>query len=130
MEAVLDLIPERGPTQIPLDKIVHLATGHLPATKPRTRSNVVVDAHHRERIGLLEHHSDHAPDLDRIGRRSVDLDIAQKHAPRGPCARGRLMHAVEAAEKRRFSAAGWPDDGGHGPDLEREIDIADRLRRP
>src|SRR5215204_4730547 len=63
LELVLDLVPEGGPAQRPLDQVVHALWLH--ADDPGAEGDVVVDRL-GERVGLLEDHADALAHLHRV----------------------------------------------------------------
>jgi hypothetical protein len=56
LQLVLDLVPQRGLAQRPLDALVHVALAEV-LVQAHAEGDVLVDRH-RERRGLLEHHAD------------------------------------------------------------------------
>src|SRR6185503_19518262 len=71
-QAVLDLVPQRGGAQRPLDDLVDLRLV-TDAVDARAERDVVVDAL-RERVGLLEHHADPPAHLDGRDLWAVEID--------------------------------------------------------
>src|SRR5439155_5112402 len=72
----------------------------------------VVEDRLRKRVGLLEHHSDPAPERDRIDARVVDSVPVDGHVAGDAYARDVGVHAVETAEKGRLAAPRGADQRG------------------
>jgi hypothetical protein len=120
-EAVLDLVPERRALQRALDALVQVL---LEAEHARRPGDVVVDRL-RERVRLLEDHSDPPADLDRLDPVAVDVDPVVEDAPAVPEARDRVVHAVETANERALAAARGADYGRDHVLLDLEADALD-----
>src|SRR5258705_4930764 len=109
MEVIFRLFPKRGDFERSLYDFVQLAT-IAESVELQSGSDVVVNRHCGERIGLLEHHADPAAKLR--GRGPVirfDFTDADSsfHARFGDG----LVHAIDAADKGRLAATGWADQG-------------------
>ena len=76
-QLVLGLIPKCGLAQRALHQLIHVAGIAIDA---RTKSNVLVDAL-GEGIGLLEHHADAPPHLDRVNGRRIHVVAIEDHPP-------------------------------------------------
>ena len=127
-EPVLDLVPQAGAAQRPLDPVLEVdAAG--PA-QPQAGGDVVEDRHRRERVGLLEDHADDAAHRRRVDRRAVDVGVVERHRALGARARDLLVHAVDAAHERRLPAARGADHGRHLVRAVDEVDALDGVRRP
>src|SRR5690348_3993476 len=90
--------------------------------------NVVANRHRWKRVRPLKDHSHLLPQPDGIGRRVVNVASVEEHAALDPRAGGNLVHAVEAAHERRFSAARWTDDRRDTLPIDVELDRPERLR--
>src|SRR5438876_12357673 len=119
---VFDFVPQRCLAQGSLANLIQFTTVGA-ALQERAGDDVVVDGHHRERIGLLEHHANDATHADWVNARLVDIHAIELDAAGGARARCDFVHAIEAADQRALAAAGGTDDGGHlaWSDLERNI---------
>ena len=127
-QAVLDLVPQAGAAQRPLDAVVEVRR-RVVAAQPQAGGDVVEDRHRRERVRLLEDHADHAADrgdVDRPGRRcrrrragTVALDAR---------AGDLLVHAVDAAHERRLAAARRADHRRHLVGAVVQVDALDGVR--
>ncbi len=112
MEPILHLIPEPCPPERLLTARPELGLPQ-PRTKPQAGHGIRHDAHRGEWRWPLEDHADPAPDIHRIGARSVDVGAVEDHASGQSRAPDLLVHAVKATDKRRLPAAGRPDDRGN-----------------
>jgi hypothetical protein len=119
LEAVLHLVPQRRLAQRTLDDVVHVA---LDAGDARPEGDVVVDRL-RERVGLLEHHADPAPDLDGVDVAVVEVDAVVAHRALDPSRLHQVVHPVEAPQHGGLAAAGRPDERRHlvATDVERHV---------
>src|SRR5438552_15781977 len=78
-------------------------------------------------VRLLEYHADLAPDLDRIDAGRVDVLPLYPHAARHARPGHHLVHPVEAADERRFAAAGRADERGHRLWGHRDADVVQHV---
>ena len=74
------------------------------------RYDVVVDAHGREGIGLLEDHPDLAAGIGDAHTGGVDVLTVQQDLTRDPCTDDQLMHPVERAQEGRLAASRGTDE--------------------
>ena len=102
LETVLDLVPESGLMEGPLDAAVKVV-GH--AEDARAEGDVVVDRL-RERVRLLEDHPDPPPHLHRVHIGPVEVFTAVKDRPLHDSTGDQVVHAVEAANECALAAAG------------------------
>ena len=109
-EDVLHLVPERHALQHLLDHRVRII-GAL-TVQAKTGQHVVADRHGRERVRLLEHHAHAAPHAHGVDIALVDVLLVEQHLTRGARARHDLVHAVQAAHERGFTAARRTDHRG------------------
>ncbi len=116
---------QRRATQARLDQIVQVA---LHAVDTRPVRDVVVDRL-GERIGLLEHHADASPDLDRVDVRAVDVLAVVEHPTRRVRPGHQVVHAVDASQERGLAASRWPDERRDGVPLEFVRDVPDGAER-
>ena len=68
--------------------------------------DVLLDCHMREEVEVLEHHAHLAAVEVQVDLLAVEGDILEVNG-----AGGRLLQEVQAAQQRRFAAAGGADDG-------------------
>ena len=68
--------------------------------------DVLLDRHMREEVEVLEHHAHLAAVEVQVDLLAVEGDILEVNG-----AGGRLLEEVQAAQQRRFAAAGGADDG-------------------
>ncbi len=94
-----------------LDGFVELGPRRGQAVDARTVGDVLEDRL-RERVRLLEHHSDAGAKLDDVHRSGVDVLPFELDRAGHPRRRNRVVHAVEAAQERRFAAARRTDERG------------------
>ena len=97
--------------------------------RARAVGDVVVNAH-GEGIRLLEHHAHAAPQLVYIRAGRVDILILVLYLARYLNAGHEVVHAVERFQKRRFAAAGGPDERRYALFGDLHIYIFKRLRLP
>ena len=70
--------------------------------------DVLLDRHMREEVEVLEHHAHLAAVEVQVDLLAVEGDILEVNG-----AGGRLLEEVQAAQQRRFAAAGRADDAAH-----------------
>jgi hypothetical protein len=99
----------------------------LHSEHPRTEGDVVVDRL-RERVRLLEDHSDTPADLHLVDLGRVQVPAVIEHLPLHLRAGDLVVHAVETADERALSAARRPDERGDRvlPDVERRVEQCNR----
>src|SRR5579875_286393 len=122
MQAVFDLLPERGLLETALDQFLQ-PRSMQPQIEPWSDSHVLEDAACRQWIGLLEDHTDVAPDVHGANAASIDIEAIGDHPALNAGAGEGLVETVEAAHECRFAAAGWPDQGGDTQWGHRQVDI-------
>jgi hypothetical protein len=122
-EPVLDLFPEVGAPQRPLDEVVGLGLPQPLAVELLAGEHVVRDRHRRERVRALEHHADLAAHGDGIDPRSVQVDAVDEDRALDVGAGDDLVHAVQRPQERRLPAAGRADQGGHRARLDDHVDV-------
>src|SRR5579875_2916161 len=102
VQAILDLVPQRGLPKRSLDRrIEHLSVAL--AVDPRTVRDVFVDAL-GEGIGPLKDHPDPVADDHGIDFGRVDILTVEQHLPGHPSARREIVHPVDRAQKGRLTA--------------------------
>ena len=124
VERVLHVVPEGRLPEDLLGETVWV--GRCDPAEPQSREHVVADAHGRERVRLLEDHPDapsyaHGIDLAAEDAGAVEEDLALRSR-----ARNHLVHPVQAADERGFTATRRAD---HSRDLvldERQRDVLER----
>jgi hypothetical protein len=126
LELVLDLVPDRGAAKALLDQLVHVA---LVARHTRAERDVVVDRL-GERVWLLEHHPDPAPDLDRVDLWVVQVHAVIQHLAREPRGGDEVVHPVEAAQQRALAATRGADERGDPVPRNREVDVPYGAEQP
>ncbi len=105
LQPILDLVPERGARECPLDALVQALLHPQHARPP---GDVVVDGL-RERIRTLEDHADPPAHLDRIDAVTVYVRAPIEHLPSTLCSGHQIVHAVQAADEGALSATGRTD---------------------
>ena len=125
VETVLDLVPQVGAAQGPLDQIVGVGLGDLAVVQAHAGEHVLADGHRRERVRALEDHADVAADLDRVDVLGVQVAAFEQHLALDVGAGDDLVHAVERAQHGRLAAAGRADEGGDLVRLDVQVDILD-----
>ncbi len=124
LEAVLDLVPDRGAAQRLLDSVVEVV---LHAEDAEPEGDVVVDRL-RERVRTLEDHADPPPDLDRVDVGPVEVDAVVEQPAVDARARDEVVHPVQAAQERRLAAARRPDQRRDRVLVDLERGVLDRRR--
>ena len=119
LQPILHLIPEGGLVERLLDPVVEVV---LHAVQSEPERHVVVDRL-REWVRTLEHHADPAPHLDGIDRRAVEVVPVIRDLPVDRRAGDEVVHAIEAAKKRRLAAARRADEGSDlvAEDVHRDV---------
>ena len=108
VELVLDLVPQRRAAQALLDHAVELvAIGDAVALG--CKRDVVANGL-AEGIGLLEHHANRVTQLVRVLGLGVHVAPAVVDLALHAAAANLAIHQVEAAQKRRLTAARRPDE--------------------
>ncbi len=128
VEAIAHLAPETSANQRLLHQrvlVVALETGEF-----QSGEHVLLDAHGRERVRLLEHHADAHPHLLGSCPGCVDVLSTEEDLSVERSTRDQLMHAVEHAQERRLPAAGWADEGSDLPLGHHEIDALEHQAIP
>ena len=125
LEPILDLVPNGGAPQAPLDNLIELDLA-VPAVQARTIGNIVVDRF-GERVRFLENHADAAAQGDDIDARIVDLLAAKEQGAAGLAAGNQVVHPVDRPQQRAFAAAGRADDRGDLALVEIQRDPPHRL---
>ena len=122
LESVLYFVPQRGPAQT-----LFYGVGQDVATSNSVDARAVgdvVEDRFRERIGLLEDHSDVPTQGDDI--RVEQILAEERDLPFRVRTGVQLVHAVEGAQKRALSTAGRPHDRGHAVERDGQIHIPKR----
>ena len=88
--------------------------------------NIIINAH-RERVRLLKHHADSAPQQIHI-HALIDILAVQKHLPRDAAALNQIIHTVQALEQSGFAAAGGPDECRNFLFRQLQIDVFQRMK--
>ena len=78
----------------------------------RAKRHVVVYAH-RERIRLLEHHANALAEQVDIGFFAIELLTVELDRTLNSTAFNCVVHAIEAAQESRLSAARWANERGY-----------------
>ena len=112
VQTILDLVPQVGATQGPLDQIIRVGLGDLAVVELHTGQHVLADGHGRERVRTLEHHADVTTDGDRIHILVVQVLAFQQHLAFAVGARNDLVHAIEGAQHGGLATAGRSDERG------------------
>ena len=125
MQAVLDLVPQCGATQGPLDGLIeHALFVHALNTQPV--HHVLVNGL-RKRVGLLEHHADPATQLGDVLAFGVDVVAIELDLALYTAAVHQIVHAVEGAQQGGLATPGRPDEGGHALFRDVHADVEQRL---
>src|SRR5262249_48876799 len=82
----------------------------------------------RKRIRLLEDHADAAAQVHEIEAPAINLGTVKEHVAGMPRALDEIVHAVEAAQERRFTAARRTNQGRHRTMRNAQIYVVQRLR--
>ena len=109
VQVVFDFIPDGRLLQAFFDALIDKVFWLLFA-KPQTVCHVVIDRK-RKRIRLLEHHADLFAQIDDIDVWRIDVLIFKSKASGNRHVLEQIVHAVDAAQIRRFAAAGRSDQG-------------------
>jgi hypothetical protein len=107
VQAVLELVPDRGPAQGLLDLLLDCGAVADPA-HAHPVGHVFEDAL-RKRVGLLKDHPDPHPHLHRVDLGSDQVHLVGVQDDLALVLAGRIegVHAVEAAQQRALAAARW-----------------------
>ena len=125
VQAVARFIPDGGAAQRGLDDLIELHAA-ADAVGARTVGDVVVDGH-RERIGLLEHHTDATAQQIDVAA-AVDVLAVEADVARDAAAFNEVVHAVERAQQGGLAAAGRADERGDLVGLDVEIDTMQGMK--
>ncbi|MCY1432221.1 hypothetical protein D9M71_482120 [compost metagenome] len=125
VQAVLDLVPQRGALQRPLHGLVEHAF-LVDALQAQAVDHVLVDAL-GERVGLLEHHADAAAQLGDVDALGVDVVTVEADLAVDAAAVDQIVHAVEGAQQGRLAATGRADEGGDAVLRDVQADVEQRL---
>src|SRR5690606_19536288 len=123
-QLVLDLVPEGGGAQRPLDQLVEPFPRPV---EPGTVGDVVVDGL-GERVRLLEDHAYAPAYVHRVHLGPVHVDALVRYAPAYPHVRDEVVHAVDAAQERGRAAAGRTYEGRHLVARHLRVHAVKRLR--
>src|SRR5712692_8669264 len=66
-----------------------------------------------KRIGTLKHHADTLAQKYHICRLVIDILCIEFRLSLGTSSGDEVIHAIERAQKGRFAATGWPNQGGN-----------------
>src|SRR6266850_689426 len=124
VQPVLHLVPEGGLVQARLRQLRMVPAD---AVQLEARHHVVDDRHGGERIGALEHHSDPAPEVDRVHAPRVEVSPVDQDVAALARAGHQLVHPVDAADEGALAAARGADDGEHGVGGDRQRDPPERM---
>ncbi len=109
IQAVLDLVPQRGALQATLGDLLQPRT--VSQARHTGAERHVFEDRLGKRIGFLKHHA-HAPaQVNEVDVGREDLLVVEQHVPRMMGSFDQVVHAVERPQKRRFAAARRPDQG-------------------
>lgn len=103
LEAVFDFIPKSGSLETSLADFVEYRSVAFAVDAKRV-NNVIVDAH-GEGIRFLEDHSHPFAEFDNVDAFVVDRLAVETHVSLNPYDVEEIVHAVDAAKQRAFSAA-------------------------
>ena len=123
VKTVLDLFPEVGTAQSPLDQIVGVGLGQVVVVQAHTGQHVLTDGHGRERVRALEDHADVAAHGHRIHVLVVQVLAFEQHLALDVSARDDLVHTVQGAQHGGLAAAGRADEGGDLVRLDADVHI-------
>ena len=112
VKTILDLVPQVGATQSPLDQIVRIGLRDLAVVELHASEHVLADGHGRERVRTLEHHADVTTHSNRVDVLVVQVLAFQQHLAFAVSARNDLVHAIERAQHRGLATAGRSDESG------------------
>ena len=84
----------------------------------------------RERIRLLEHHADAAPQVDDVDGRGVDVLAVDMDGAFDPCAWHDVVHPVQRPQERRLAAPGRTDERGDLVRADPDRDLVEDAARP
>src|SRR5712671_1013363 len=118
-------VPEGGGVERLVHDVVELAAV-AKTVQLEAGSDVVVDRHGGERVGLLENHSDLAAKLGGRGA-IVGVDVADADAARDAGFRNSFVHAVQAADEGRLATAGRSNERGSVVGRHRYLNVVERL---
>ncbi len=95
-----------------LDNLVHFGAVFGEGVDARTIGDIFVDGF-RKGVGFLEHHADLSSEGDGVDFFIVDV-LAVDFDDAGDATFGdHIVHAIEAAQEGRFTAARRPNQSGH-----------------
>ena len=123
VKTVLDLFPEVGTAQSPLDQIVGVGLGQVVVVQAHTGQHVLTDGHGRERVRALEDHADVAAHGHRIHVLVVQVLAFEQHLALDVSAGDDLVHTVQGAQHGGLAAAGRADEGGDLVRLDVDVHI-------
>src|SRR5262249_20684376 len=122
-QLILDLVPYRRPFQRLLDPFSYAP---LVFVDPQPERDVVEDSG-REGIRLLKDHADVTPHCDGINTMFIDVFAAIFDVSAKPKTPNQIIHPIEAAQHRAFTAPGRSDESRDGVFLDRNLGITNRF---
>ena len=128
MQLVFHFIPQGGSLQASFHGFVQfrapVAAGHTEG-----KDDVFVNAF-RERVVFLEDHAYALAQGDDFHARVIQAGAVNADIPLVAHVRDQVVHAVDVAEQRGFSAAGGPDEGGYPVGFKGHADVEENLFAP
>ncbi len=124
-KTVFRFIPKRGALQAALDSFVEDALG-FDSRDAQGIDDVFVDGFWK-RIGLLEDHSNAAPQSDDLNLLVVYAPPIEKDISFVTHAIDQVVHPVEVSKQRGLAASGRPYEGGHLSLGNVHVDVVERL---
>ena len=126
VELIGYLFPEVGALERFFHDVIEVAFASH-ALQTRAKGDILVDGFGK-RVGLLKNHAHAATEVDRVDALGIDIVAVERHGALDARTLDQVIHAVDAAQKRRLAAARRANEGGDGVFGDVEVKPRQRMK--
>ena len=126
VELIGYLFPEVGALERFFHDVIEVAFASH-ALQTRAKGDIIVDGFGK-RVGLLKNHAHAATEVDRVDALGIDIVAVERHGALDARTLDQVIHAVDAAQKRRLTAARRANEGGDGVFGDVEVEPRQRMK--
>ena len=126
VELIGYLFPEVGALERFFHDVIEVAFASH-ALQTRAKGDILVDGF-RERVGLLKDHTHATTEVDRVDALGIDIVAVERHGALDARTLDQVIHAIDAAQKRRLSATRRANKSSNGILSDIEVEPRQRMK--